>query len=438
MRVLGSGVVRVLLARTIALAVAFVFSMATVRIVLGAHGLESYASIALVGTLVSALPFADLGLGVALSNIASEHLRGLHSDRLKPALLAVASTLVAIGLTIAGALIASLALVPSAFDVPVLTRIGNPVVYLSLLAALFVLWLVGGIANRLLMGLGRPATLMLLGAVAPVLVFICTWIAISMDAPAWVLALMPIAAAATVSLVGGLICRRIIRAHGPLAGRPLVGGLYRELMKQGAAGLALGVGVALLLQSDRLVVANRGSVEDLAHIALVLPPFAAVQSLLGAAGAYLWPHYYGLLLEGRLNQDYLRKQLRGAVLCGTGLGVVFVGLMPVYLRFVGYEGSSLSALSGAFGALVICQAATLVPSSFLTSPSLIRRQGIIALTTGVAKVSLAGALVPWMGAPGAVLASVLAVGAFQFPTYWRSAMLANFEPSKPEASGQLG
>ncbi len=112
-----------------------------------------------------------------------------------------------------------------------------------------------------------------------------------------------------------------------------------------------------------------------------------------------------------------------AIVFGGLLSATFVLLAPAYLTFVGYAGRS-DSLTLMFGGLILLQGASLVPSSVLTDPHKLRFQSKASALTGVAKVVVAGSLIPMYGATGSILASVIAVAFIQLPMYlfatWRT------------------
>lgn len=180
------------------------------------------------------------------------------------------------------------------------------------------------------------------------------------------------------------------------------------------------IGTALLLQSDRLIAATWGDPTDLAVIAVVLPPFAAGQSLLGAAGSYLWPHYADRLARGDLDGATLTKHFAICAAVGGCLAVAFVALMPVYLLIIGYSPIPWAATC-ALGLFLFGQALTLVPSSMLTRSGSLRWQGGIGVSGGLMKVVFSALAVGSLGAAGMIGASAVVVLAFQLPAYWRLA-----------------
>jgi O-antigen/teichoic acid export membrane protein len=401
-------------ARVGSLVVGFVCTVLTVRIVLENYGEPTFAAVSLISTLIAVIPFADLGLGTALTNLTVAHKQGASTDPIRPAIIATVGILTAVGILIVTG--SSIAAFQGHLDLAPLQQLGDPRNYVPVVSSAIAFWLLGGPAYRILYGLKRSSTVLLLQGSTSVIALGTTLLIVRAGGPPWLLAVAPIASSAVAGSVAwrlALVGLRNDMADGwRWPGAPQL----KRLLAQGSSGALLLLGASMLLQTDRLLVANFGTVEQLAALAVVLPPFAAGQSLLSAAGSFLWPHYSELRLKNEQHLDTLRRHMAIASLFGLLMAVAMTALFPIYLKLVGFQEVPVQLILALSG-LITLQAVGLVPSSTLTDASSLRAQGVVSLVSGISKIAIAVALIPILGATGAIIATALVVGLFQLPFY---------------------
>ena len=154
---------------------------------------------------------------------------------------------------------------------------------------------------------------------------------------------------------------------------------------------------------------------QVAAYALLIPLFSAIQTTLEAIGTFLWPHYTRLRVRGEFAA---RTVYRHAVVF-VGLGVVAGALLwlvaPLYTQIAANTQAPVS-LAIAFGLLAVAQSLTLAFTSALTTPQLLRAQGIGLVLAVAVKVALAPLVLPAYGATGVVGLGVLVVLMIQVPS----------------------
>lgn len=405
-------------ARMIALVASLVCTVTSVRIITGALGPEVFGAVSLIATLTALVPFADLGLGIVITNLTVDETHGSGGGGLRRGYSTTIWILGAIGLgLIAVSLVVSLlnGWVPMLGSVTLL--LGDPNVYMPIFVGLFALWLLTGPAYRILLGLGAAALVAILQGITPILSLGFTLVLLWQHSPLYFLAYCPIVASLIVAVIALAIAAKKVGMGADFIfpfWRIGASG-YRSLLSTGLAGMIFTVGAVVILQSDRLLLSLRGTAVELAIYSAVVPMFFAVQSVTGAAGSYLWPYYRRLLINGRLTHSTIRKHLVVAAAAGVAMGIGVLVLSPIYLALVGYGWDASWQLVLAISIYVVVQVSTLPATSVLTSPRWIRIQGFIIVACAVVKMALAWVFIPSLGAAGGLAASIVVVGLIQLP-----------------------
>lgn len=421
---MGKALLRVGGARGISLLVSFFCAMLATRLVLGHFGTDTLASVSLISTLVSLLPFADLGLGVVLVNatVAAREGFGVSDLRhgLQVILIALASTgtiVIVVGLIMGRLQLWSRVLGAAS------SHAGDPNVILPWFCVAFALYLFGGPALRILFGLGKADMVMALQSLPPALNLLGTYGVIRLGTAPWPLVFFPICSAILISVVFWVLAVKGLHCAGIYLRQSDSGwaswNFACSFLATGRGGLLLGTGTALLLQTDRLIASRSGvAAVELAAIAVALPLFTATQSLLGAFGAHLWPRFSALRIRGELRWDIIARSGLVSMTGGMLLILLFAFGVPIYGHLVGFSGASLIPLGIVLGTLLFAQSTTLTPSSLLTDSSYLRFQGLLAMVVGLLKVCLSVFLVTRFSVVGSPLASAIVVLLLQSPALW--------------------
>lgn len=381
----------------------------TAHLELDALGASRFGVLTLLLAITLLLPFADLGVGAAVTNaVAVDSLpeaRRVVAASLR--LLAVASTAVvaiAAGLTASG-LWSSLT-GASAQEAPALGR------DMFLVMALFALGLPLAVGGRILLAVDRYPLFLLFQACVP---FITLGVVVSYrnSTAMTPFLLAPFAAQAAASLAGFTVACRHLRL-GPLLLRKLVLTRSRRTARRirAAAGpmLLVTIGLPLALQTDRLVLSHVSTRHALAQYAIVAILFVPSWSIISSAGLTLWPKFATAkaAISGKPVVAY-RRAFMAFTAAGCVGAAAFLGFGPILTKAWAGSAGGGPLLWSAFAFLLAVQASHLPGGMFLTQPSELRFQarciGLMCALNLPLSVGLASAL----GASGPVLASAVAV-----------------------------
>lgn len=418
-----NSIVRGGVARIVTLPATVLASFATTALILRQLGPTTYGYVALVATLASLIPFADLGLGASIQSATAVAEDAGSDEHLERVLLASCRLLVASGgvLTILGLLVSvtvgwsGLLGVPQ--DGPINTNVVVPVVLV-----LFATSLPFGIGQRILIGLERNDLAISIAVLAPVIALATAFTLSHSGAAAGAYCVIQPAALLIAAIVA-------LGAAGRLSGISLVRILEHSfrpgkypgypVAASAAPMFVIMVGLPLGLQSDRLILAHRASALELTQYAVAAQVYASVWSLIYSAGASLWPSFARRRARG---QD-LRKPWRNA-LCGFGtVGLIIATFMAVLLPSIVHviSGGRVAApplLVGALAAMLVVQALHLPSGMLLTRPAQLRFQALCVAGMLTLNVPLSWVLARTIGAAGPVVGSVIAIGVAQLLPTW--------------------
>lgn len=400
-------------ARALALPVSASFSLVTLSIVIRSAGESAFALIAVIMSLMVLLPFADVGVGAAVVNAAAASPDPRTDRHLQRVLLTSFRT---VGASAGVGLI---------LDV-VLTRLGvwprligagvaNGQVNLAAggAVALMMLALPFGVGQRLLLGLARTGTSMLLQAVGPPVALLWTVAAVHADAG------LPVLAAAVPAgmLVTALLQLVVAVRTSGIGAAKLIAQLPRRRQHPGVsiratAGpmIVVSIGLPLALQTDRLILAHVAPLDAVASYALALQVYLPVWSVMSAAGLALWP----VFARRRASLDEDVRALGVAVVVFTAIGacggLVLTLAAPPVAALVGHGSVSVPVLlAGSFGLLLLAQSAQLPVGMYLMSPPALRAQAWFVMAMVPVSVAVSIPLAARYGAVGPVLGSVTAI-----------------------------
>lgn len=385
----------------------------TAHIEIAALGPRLFGVLALLLAMTLLLPFADLGVGAAVTNaVARANRRGDKHDVVTASfrlllLVGGAIALVAGMIALAGGWAALTGI--SSQEAPQLDR------DMFLVMLLFGLGLPLSLGGRILLGLDRyPLFLLLQASAAFGTLAIVLWYRDWETMLPFLLA--PFVAQTLFMLAAFLVgCRQL-----GLGGRAAAAFRRRsthaarvEIRSVAAPMLVITLALPLALQTDRLVLSHVSTRDALTEYAIVAILFAPLWSVLTSAGMTLWPRFAGLRSAAGAVAEY-RKALRMFAVAGA-VGAVALALFgPLVAElWAGSTGAS-TTLWASFGLLMLVQAAHLPAGMFLTEPSGLRFQAVCVLAMSAVNLPLSLALAAAIGAPGPVLASALAVFILQF------------------------
>lgn len=404
--------------KTGAMALALAATLLSVRLITEKFGLESYGAVSLVSTLVALMPVADLGLSLAVTNIAARFTVTLSSARLRLSLSTMVWLLSSIGLVMFFVSVA-LGLLGAWDEIlgPVSLILGDPNLYMPPYILMCGIWITTSPVYRLLTGLKRVNTLSMIQATGPVLALLLNLVAIVAEAPLLLLAYFPLIGSITASLIGWMLVGRRLGWSRYRTIRPgrIARSRYSSTLRAGLSGMPFALAGATMYAFDRLLLSQGSSPSQLAIYAASIPLFTAAQQGLSSLGAFLWPHYTALRHRGLLAGRTLALHTIAFAGLGVLLGCAIYFGYPLYLWVIGVRVQAIEvALS--ISLVVIIQAALLPITSALTRIREIRIQGIAMLVAFGAKISIAIWLIPHLGAAGPLYAGLIAVLLAQVPT----------------------
>lgn len=406
----GRAVGAAAVARLVTLPVTALSTLAATSLIIGYAGPSAYAGVAVAATIPQLLPYADLGVGAGVVNAATESSKSArHALSVAARIVAISSVLLVclalLGMTAFswGQLLGLDQLGISGLDFAV----GFSILVFAIAMPL-------SLGLRVLVGLSRNATAILISALAPVMSLSLTAILIVVDAPIWSLALPPTVGLVVSNIVGMIIAARAI-GFGP---HDLLSGLdgARDIISQGAAFTVATIFLSFMLPFGRLILADGGSTADLASYSLVLQLYLPAASVVTAAGLALWP-YFAKQRDSTLS---LRRGVTRMLLI-FGFASVCASLMfalvgPIVSGFISH-GEIEAAPSAFFAAavLLIVQSLQTVFGMVLTTrPGLWFQakwsipMGLSAAIITIASAQILGAAAPFVGAAtGMALFAVL-------------------------------
>lgn len=412
------------MSRLAVLPVAAAGTLLATRLTIGSVGAAAFGYVSVIATLVVLLPFADLGLGAAITNAAAETndlADDAHLDRVLLTSLRA--------LSISGALIILLALfVGVSFGWGVVLGISNTnfkwvnvssVVVLTLFACTLPLT----VGQRLLLGAKRNHLVVAANTVsAPVSLGGIALLARVHASPAF-FAIPPVLGLAASSVLALVIARRLtgVRVLRLVIRLPNTASWPGTAVRATALPMfVILVGLPIALQSDRLVIAHRSTRAALSAYSLVAPLYSSLLAVLSTAGLALWPIFAQRRQRLRVPSAVLHtKRLWHRMLIGFGGAALVGGLLlvlvgPWLLQLVSnHEIGVPTALLMGFAGLLLVQALHLPSGMLMTDSVGLRFQAIAVSLMLVLNLSVTWVLTPRYGALGPLLGSIFGIGIAQ-------------------------
>lgn len=373
-----------------------------------------FGIINMIATSVALLPFADLGLGAAVTTAAANLATGSQRSveefvaTVVAALKVLAVVVIAIGL---------LAVCGAVFD------LWGELFGLSLsrrdewiVAGVFITFSLSvplGLGARVLIGIGKTHFVAAMAPAISVVVLAWTVVLVHLGLPPLTLSMPPILAVVIVNGFGAAMAYLALRRIG-VRGWSSATKVEGKLLAGSFAMLVIMVTLPAGLQSGRITISHLGSESDLARYSLAFQLYGAGYAAVAAGGAALWPIFVKRRNGVRATLKLWRNSLLLGALVGLiGLAVLTITAPPISVLISGGSIRVSHELGLLFGALFLAQAVHLPSGMMLTVPSELKWQAWCSTVTGGAAIVAAVLLVPVLGASGAVLAAASAVIMFQ-------------------------
>lgn len=437
LRVLGASAA----ARVVTLPIAVGLSLATTWATIDAVDSHGFALVALVTGVLALIPFADLGVGAAVTNAVAGSPNAATDDHVSRTVLSSMRLLAA-----SATAIAAIALTGTAAGLwsPLLgaePRDGATI-DVGILAALclFAASLPFGVGQRVLLGSGRQPTAVAVSVAAPATAFMVVMLARMVDASLLVFMVAQPLAFFMTAVLGAYVAQRRTGVLVLLALRR-VPQLRRHrgvaIAHTARPMLVIMIGLPLALQTHRYVVAHLEDTAALAAYALAAQFYAPLWSVVATAGASLWPHF--VKLQGTAGSTRAWRAsttaLAGAaVALGAGL-VAAAG--PVSVLLSGGRVTVGAGLAASFALLLVVQAAHYPAGMALTRPHELRFQARCVVAMALVTLPLSLLLTTVLGAAGPVVASAAAIAVTQLAPGVRRMLHdgARIERATPQVAG---
>jgi O-antigen/teichoic acid export membrane protein len=420
-RVLKNPAFRAGTTRALMLPLTAALSLFVAHVEITAVGPHLYGVLALLLTLMLLIPFADLGVGAAITNAVAARTEREGCERVLAASVRLLM-FACVALIACGALLStfhvwsSLTGVTSA-EVPTLDR------DLFAVVVLFSLALPLSIGGRIMLGLGRYAPFVLMQGLSPLVTAVIVYsYRHSEEITPFVLA--PLIGQLTVAITATAVSFRQLGLRiGPLVRNAFLSHRRARgsVVATAAPMLVVTIGLPIALQSDRLVLSHFSSRSALADYAIVAVLYTSAWSVISSAGLVLWPRFAAIRAhEPSAGVSAYRQAFRVFSILGIAAAIGFVVIGPMLTRLWAGSTGGGRILWGAFAVLLLVQAAHLPGGMYLTSPSGLRFQAYCVVAMCVVNVGLSVVLARALGAAGPVVASAATIMLLQFfSTRWR-------------------
>ncbi|MFC7493228.1 MULTISPECIES: lipopolysaccharide biosynthesis protein [unclassified Nocardioides] len=326
-------------------------------------GAQTYGLISVISTLSLLLPFADLGLGAAVTTAVADRRSEpaamwatLRAARTRLTLVACSGVLVCAAVSLSGQWERLLG--------AQLTTLGQMAAGLAVAA--FFISVPFGLAQRILVGLDQSHVAALIPAGASLVNLVLTLAVIAVGAPPILMSIaMPLGVCLAFAVMLLVALRALKRQHVP---RP-VGDHPPKLLAGSGAMLLISIGLPLGLQSGRLLLSHTSDLGAVANFAIGSQFYGMAWGVMSAAGMALWPAFVRL----RADADNSLRQWQQATIAFSSIGVVgaaALGLLsPTVARLMTGGRVDVSiALGSSFGLLLLAQAMHLPSGMMLTKP----------------------------------------------------------------------
>jgi O-antigen/teichoic acid export membrane protein len=382
-------------------------SLVSAGLVLDAVGTASYGVVLLVSTLSQLLPFADLGVGAAVTRAVAGSEDPAHDPHVAATIRRSRRVLV-----LSGGVVVLIALVVGltghwASWLSLHGRLEHPELVTVLTLVLFALSLSAGLGQRLLLGVSKNHIAVSASITAPVIALSLTIALHTADVTTadWYVLTFPLGG--LIGSVGtSLIARRVTGIHAGWRGS-----VDARVMPTALPVFILTVGVPIGLQSDRIVISHRLTTGDLSEYALATQLFTPGSAVLGTAAFALLPVFVRRRAQGTPTRALWLRVVALFVSASAIVAGVVVLLTPVAARIVSHDRIRIGLdLRLAFGALLVVQICGLVTGMVLNDPAGLRFQACCSIVMLVANLALSWVLAgSSLGVAGPVIASVVAI-----------------------------
>lgn len=324
-RTVWSGLLRSLAARGLTLPIAAVLSLATSSFLIRFYGADSYAQFALMVSVISVLPFADLGIGAAVINAASTANTGGSRHHAEAVVAGALRALTVVGAVIT-VLATTITLLGGWQSILGRTLQDDSTTAVGICIALFAVALPVNVCQRVAVGVGANDKQIVLLVIQPLLTLtfvVITAVTFHQPSLAFVSFFFAYLLTSFANLYfanrwsDGLIsaaARRAVRVRDRL-------NVTREIVDAALPMSVMMIGIPLVLQGHRIMLSTFGSVDEVARYSLASQIFIPITALAAAASTTLWPFFARARMESARTGPTRSSNpfLFSAILAGSAL-----------------------------------------------------------------------------------------------------------------------
>lgn len=401
------------MARGLTTVISAVMGILTARLILGTAGVEYFALYSLITALPSLMQFQDLGAGAALVNVVAASKRADKDPMVTDTLMSVWRIMLAF----AGVVMAlDIIMYATGGWASILGDAGNianaPLAAFSCVA----LWAFGipfGIWQRILLGLSKNhLTILILGLMAP-LNYVLVWLILSVGPQAQAfLALASYLASFLIAVIGCVVAlRRLPSAGRDAAARMAFRRRYPgvRVMDVGWPMLAQMLSAPLSITSQRYVLAQSASAEEIAEYTAAAQVYFSLLGVVTAAGVALWPHFARQRAAGTLTTGPYKVSLLFGAFAACGLTLLYLVREPLFTFTTNHKITVHNSTAAAFSLMLLFQTCLYPLGMFIMDKPGIKFQVVPTIVMAVGSLILSVVITPSMGVSGPILSNALAV-----------------------------
>ena len=406
-------IVSAMSARALVLPVAGVAVILTTRLVNEELGPQQFAIYSLVAGLPLLIPFADLGLGAAITNTASTAQTDpgrFHSVLRRSLLISfsvaflIATASILLGAS--GLWTRLLGLSAPSLNAPIsLAMIG------------FAFAIPGGLSRPVLMGIGRYETSVIIHGLTPVLSLGVIGAALGLGAQTGGIVAVSSLGVFVANWIGFLFAAKSMPATPAGHHRNLDRGVMGEVIRTAMPMIVMTTGAAAILQSGRLVLSHTSTLQQVAVYSALWTFFQPLYSVVTTAGLALWPRFAAARSEGRAVRDEFRHATLTTAAIGlcAGGGLTLFG--PLAVRFATAGKVEVDHFQCAIlGATLTVLASALPAGMILTFPRGLWLQAGVTWAAAVIVITVGAVGTVSLGATAALLGLLAGTVACAVPT----------------------
>lgn len=391
--------------RLLTVPVAAAAGLLTTGIQVRTAGAEVFGAISLIATLALLLPFADLGMGAAVTTaFARVDADRAEAEATWASALRRLSVVAAVGVLVVG-LISAMGFWNALLGLR-LNEGGQLVVGWAL--SCFFVSVPLGLGQRALTGVGLNHLAATIPAVASVVTLVYVWLVSTLAVnPLWMSVGAPLGLLTANASMTFVAWRVVLQPRGIRFVGTKGAGTY---LAGSAAMLVINVGVPVSLQSGRLLLSHLGSLAEVAQFSIMMQFYGIAWGLLTTSGLALWPIFVQARGTASGSLSTWRRMILLFASVSFVLAIGICGLGPGVANYLS-DGKVVPTLGTAiaFSTMLLIQALHLPAGMMLTTPSELRWQAVCVSLMCLSTIGIASITAPYIGAISVPLGASIAV-----------------------------